>query len=122
MEVALPGRPEGKRGHCAATKLLRLHGILGNEQACASGSYDGLSLLSLGCCFHELFNQRLLSLQRPSMDELSEADLPQSLAVKGKRNYAMHTDSAITLRFQSAITGVEPVMANRWAEFPEYET
>jgi len=30
-------------------------------------------------------------------------------------NYAMHTDSAITLRFQSAITGAEPVMANRWA-------
>ena len=30
-------------------------------------------------------------------------------------NNAMHTDSAITLRFQSAITGAEPVMANRSA-------
>jgi hypothetical protein len=28
-------------------------------------------------------------------------------------NNAMHTDSAITLGFQSAITGAEPVMANR---------
>jgi hypothetical protein len=28
-------------------------------------------------------------------------------------NNAMHTDSAIMLRFQSAVTGAEPVMANR---------
>ena len=30
-------------------------------------------------------------------------------------NHAMHTDSAITLRFISNITGAEPVMANRYA-------
>jgi len=30
-------------------------------------------------------------------------------------NNAMHTDSAITLRFQSEMTDAEPVMANRWA-------
>jgi hypothetical protein len=28
-------------------------------------------------------------------------------------NHAMHTDSAITFRFQALITGAEPVMANR---------
>jgi len=28
-------------------------------------------------------------------------------------NNAMHTDSAITFRFESTITGAEPVMANR---------
>jgi len=28
-------------------------------------------------------------------------------------NYAMHADSAIAFRFQSAITGAEPVMAER---------
>jgi hypothetical protein len=33
-------------------------------------------------------------------------------------NNAMHRDSAITLRFQSAITCAEPVMANRWAVMP----
>jgi hypothetical protein len=30
-------------------------------------------------------------------------------------NNAMHTDSAITFRFESAVTGAEPVMANRSA-------
>jgi hypothetical protein len=33
-----------------------------------------------------------------------------------RSNNAMHTDSAITLRFQSEITGAEPVMANRSPE------
>ena len=28
-------------------------------------------------------------------------------------NHAMHTDSAITFRFESGITCAEPVMANR---------
>jgi hypothetical protein len=31
-------------------------------------------------------------------------------------NNAMHADSAITIRFESAITGAEPVMANRSAK------
>jgi hypothetical protein len=30
-------------------------------------------------------------------------------------NNAMHADSAITIRFELAITGAEPVMANRSA-------
>jgi hypothetical protein len=35
--------------------------------------------------------------------------------MKSSPNNAMHTNSAITFRFESAITGAEPVMANRWA-------
>ena len=40
--------------------------------------------------------------------------------MKRQREYnpkpAMHTDPAITFRFESAITGAEPVTANRWAD------
>jgi len=33
---------------------------------------------------------------------------------KKMRNNAMHTDSATMFRFESTISGAEPVMANRW--------
>src|SRR5690349_10846540 len=38
-----------------------------------------------------------------------------TISIKTRPNNAMHAGSAITLRFQSAITGAEPVMANRSA-------
>jgi len=81
-----------------------------------------LILVALSGFGHRLFRRRLPQRAPAAIWAVVAVLLSASIALffrlhpleqKRPPNNAMHTDSAVTLGFQSTITGAEPVMANR---------
>src|SRR5258707_884598 len=83
MDLALPANPEQQPQLWRANQPIRFHHLLGNKSKCGGGSRYGFGKSHLVPGANKYSDERLVLFQRPAVDELSDAFLPHSVALRG---------------------------------------